>query len=137
MSVKTYDPREVRVTIAGLIVTGYADGTSVIIERSEPNQYNEHVGAQGEVSRTATTNKTALLKITLKQTSPFNQTMQTIAATLNAAKFPTQVSNKSDLKYLGGGTETWIKIMPNKELGGEEQMREWGVFIADFTEKEG
>ena len=63
--------------------------------------------------------------------------MHTIASPLNAAKFPTQVSNKSDLKYLGGGTETWIKIMPNKELGGEEQMREWGVFIADFTEKEG
>ena len=135
--VKTYDPKEVRVTVAGLIVNGYADGTSVVIERSEPNRYNEHVGAQGEVSRTATTNRTALLKITLKQTSPFNQSLQTIESTLNAAKFPVQVSNKSDLKYLAGGTECWIKVMSNKELGGEEQMREWGIFIADFTEKEG
>jgi len=137
MAVKTYDPKEVRVTIAGLIANGYADGTSVVIERSEPNRYNEHVGTQGEVSRTATTNRTALLKITLKQTSPFNQTLQTIEATLNAAKFPVQISNKSDLKYLAGSTEAWIKMMPNKELGGEEQMREWGIFMADFAEKEG
>jgi hypothetical protein len=137
MSVKTYNPKEVRVTIAGLIVSGYGDSTSVTITRNEPNRYNEHVGAQGEVSRTATTNRTALLKIVLKQTSPFNQTMQTIEATLNAAKFHVQVSNKSDLKYLAGGTECWIKTMPDKELGGEEQMREWGIFISDFTEKEG
>jgi hypothetical protein len=27
--------------------------------------------------------------------------------------------------------------MPNKELGAEEQMREWVIFMADFTEKEG
>lgn len=135
--VQTYNPKEVRVVIAGLTATGYADGTSVVVERLEPNRYNEHVGAQGEVSRTATTNRTALLKLTLKQTSPFNQTLQVIESTLNVAKFPVSVTNKSDLAYLAGGTECWVKTMPNKELGGEEQMREWGIFIADFTEKEG
>jgi hypothetical protein len=137
MAVQTYNPKEVRVTIAGQIVTGYADGTSVVIERGIPERYTAHVGAQGEVSRTATTNRTARLKITLKQTSPFNQTLQVIESTLNAAKFPTQISNKSDLKYLAGASESWIEVMPNKELGGEEQMREWVIFMADFTEKEG
>ena len=33
MAVQTYNPKEVRVTVAGQIVTGYADGTSVVIER--------------------------------------------------------------------------------------------------------
>lgn len=137
MAVKTYDPKEVRISIAGFLATGYADGTSIVIERNEPNRYNEHVGAQGEVSRTATTNRTALLKITLKQTSPFNQTLQTVEATLNAAKFPVSIQNKSDLSYLAGSSEAWIKTMPNKELGQEEQMREWTIFLADFAEKEG
>jgi hypothetical protein len=137
MAVQTYNPKEVRVTIAGQIVTGYGDGVSVQVERGIPERYVSHVGAQGEVSRTATTNRTAKLKITLKQTSPFNQTLQVIESTLNAAKFPVQVSNKSDLKYLAGASESWIESMPNKELGGEEQMREWVIFMADFTEKEG
>lgn len=134
--VKTYNPKEVRVTIAGQIATGYGDG-AIIIERGIPELYTAHVGIQGEVSRTSTTNRTAKLKFTLKQTSPFNQTLQTIAATLNAAKFPVQISNKSDLKYIAGSSEAWIESMPNKELGGEEQMREWVIFMADFAEKEG
>ena len=137
MAVQTYNPKEVRVTIAGLIATGYADGTSVVIERGIPERYTAHVGAQGEVSRTATTNRTAKLKISLKQTSPFNATLQKIEATLNIAKFPVAISNQSDLKYLAGSSEAWIESMPNKELGGEEQMREWVIFMADFAEKEG
>ncbi len=137
MAVQTYNPKEVRVTIAGFIPTGYADGTSIVIERSEPNLYNAHVGAQGEVSRTATTNRTALLRITLKQTSPFNQTLQTIEKTLNAAKFPISITNKSDLKYIAGSSEAWIQSLPNKELGQDEQMREYVFFMADFAEKEG
>ena len=64
MSVQTYNPKEVRVTIAGQIVTGFGDGASVVIERSVPERYTPHVGAQGEVSRTATTNRTAKLKFT-------------------------------------------------------------------------
>ena len=135
--VQTYNPKDVRVTIAGLIANGFSDGTSVTVEKSESNLYNEHVGAQGEVSRTSTTNRTALLKISLKQTSPFNAALQKIALTLNVAKFPVSITNSSDLKYLGGAAECWIKTVPNKELGGEEQMREWGIFMADFTEKEG
>lgn len=137
MAVQTYNPADVRVIIAGIVVTGYADGTSIVIERSEPNLYNEHVGAQGEVSRTATTNRTALLKFTLKQTSPFNTQMQLIVNTLNSAKFPVSVQNKSDLKYKGGSSEAWVKTLPNKELGQDEQMREYAIFMADFTEKEG
>ena len=136
MAVQTYNPKEVRVTVAGQIVTGFGDG-AITIERSVPERYNPHVGIQGEVSRTSTTNRTAKLKFTLKQTSPFNQKLQVIEATLNAAKFPVQVSNKSDLKYVAGSSEAWIESMPNKELGGEEQMREWVIFMADFTEKEG
>ena len=52
---------------------------------------------KGEVSRTATTNRTAKLKITLKQTSPFNQTLQVIESTLNAAKFTVTTPNASDV----------------------------------------
>ena len=88
MSVKTYDPREVKGNDCWSNCDRLCRWNEVVIERSEPNQYNEHVGAQGEVSRTATTNKTALLKNHFKTDKPFNQTMQTIAATLNAAKFP-------------------------------------------------
>lgn len=137
MAVQTYNPADVKVVIAGYVVSGFADGTSVVIERSEPNLYNEHVGSQGEVSRTATTNRTALLKFTLKQTAPFNTQMQLIANTLNSAKFHVSVQNKSDLKYKGGSSEAWIKSLPNKELGQDEQMREYAVFMADFSEKEG
>jgi hypothetical protein len=135
--VKTYNPKEVRVTIANLNVSGLADGNSIVIERSQPLRYNSHVGTLGEVSRTATVDRTARLKLTVKQTAPFNQTLQVIEATLNVAKFPVQISNKSDLKYLANATECWIESMPNKELGMEEQMREWVIFMADFTEKEG
>lgn len=136
MAVQTYNPADVRVTVAGKVVTGFADATSIVIERNA-ELYTAHVGSQGEVSRTALTNKTALLKFTLKQTSPFNTQMKLIADTLNAAKFPVSVINKSDLQYKAVSSEAWIQSLPNKELGADEQMREYVIFMADFSEKEG
>jgi hypothetical protein len=135
--VKTYDPKKVRLVIAGVIATGLADGNSIIVEKNEPNLTTEHVGSQGEVSRTMTTNRTALLKLMVKSTSPFNEKLYLIANTLNAAKFPIQLENSSDLKFLAVGSECWVKVIPNREFGQEEQMREWQLFISDYAEKEG
>ena len=115
MAVQTYNPADVRVTVAGKVVTGFADATSIVIERNA-ELYTAHVGSQGEVSRTALTNKTALLKFTLKQTSPFNTQMKLIADTLNAAKFPVSVINKSDLQYKAVSSEAWIQALPNSVL---------------------
>lgn len=137
MAVQTYNPADVRIVIAGYVVSGFADSNSIRIERNQPALYNAHVGSQGEVSRTATTDRTAKLIISLKATAPFNTQMQLIANTLNAAKFPVSVQNKSDLKYKGGSSEAWIESLPNKELGQDEQMREYTIFMADFSEKEG
>lgn len=135
--VKTYDPKKVRLVIAGAIATGLADGNSIIVEKNEPNLTTEHVGSQGEVSRTMTTNRTALLKLMVKSTSPFTEKLYAIANTLNAAKFPIQLENQSDLKFFANAFECWVKVIPNREFGQEEQMREWQFFMADYAEKEG
>lgn len=137
MAVQTYNPADVKVIIAGYVVSGFADGTAISIIQNEPMQYDAHVGIQGEVSRTKKNNKTALLKFTLKHTAPFNTQMELINNTINAAKFPVSIQNKSDLQYKGGGAECWIQKMPDDEFGDTEQMQEYEVFISDYSKKRG
>ena len=70
MSVRTYDPREVIITIGGVPMSGFSDGTFLEIARSEPT-WNMVVGADGYTTRGKTNNFSGQVTITLKPLSRF------------------------------------------------------------------
>jgi hypothetical protein len=80
--VSTYDPKKVIITLGGVPINGYADGTFVQID---PNSeaWTKKVGADGEVARGLSNDNTHTIQITLLQTSLSNTYLRTV---MNADK---------------------------------------------------
>jgi hypothetical protein len=80
--VGTYDPKKVIITLGGVPIGGYADGTFVQID---PNgeTWTKKVGADGEVARALSNDNTHTIQITLMQTSLSNAYLRTV---MNADK---------------------------------------------------
>jgi len=130
MSVKTYSPGDTILTIDGNIITGFADGTFIVVER-EVDAYAKVVGADGEVSRTKSANRSGSMTLTLKQSSNSNYTLGTLAAAdeqSDASVVDIQCEdNLGNITFAGEG---WIRKQPNQELSSDETSREWAFDMA-------
>lgn len=130
----TYDPGLYVLTLFGLIIGGYADGTFIEIQREE-DAFFKKVGAGGEVSRTRNRNRSGSLKLTLKQTSATNELLSAKA----------DLDEKGGVGYgamllkdLGGATiasceQAWIKKRPSVGLAKEEGTREWEIDLGELN----
>lgn len=123
---KTYDPLQVSVILGSHIVTGFADGTFVSIERN--NQTFELVsGASGETARAKSNDRSGTVTITLMQTSESNSVLSGFAAAdelSNSGKFPIIVKdNNGDSLY--EATEAWVQQPASVEFSKEISEREW------------
>jgi hypothetical protein len=80
--VSTYDAKKVIITLGGVPIGGYADGTFVQVD---PNSgtWTKKVGADGEVARALSNDNTHTFVITLMQTSLSNAYLRTV---MNADK---------------------------------------------------
>jgi hypothetical protein len=78
----TYDPKKVIITLGGVPIGGYADGTFVQIDPNSET-WTRKVGADGEVVRSLSNDNTHTIQITLMQTSLSNAYLRT---TMNADK---------------------------------------------------
>lgn len=131
MSVETYSPQDVALSIGGNLMNGFADGTFISIER-EVDAYTKMVGADGEVSRTRSANKSGMMTLTLKQTSDSNRVLGAYMAldeTDNSGIFDCQLSDNLGNKIFS--SEAWIRKVPNSEYGSDESNREWTIDLAD------
>lgn len=72
--IATYDPNEVIISVLGVTVTGYADGSFVDLEYDE-DAFSLVVGAGGETARVRSQNRSATITLTLMQTSPINDAL--------------------------------------------------------------
>jgi hypothetical protein len=80
--VGTYDPKKVIITLGGVPIGGYADGTFVQIDPNSET-WQKKVGADGEVARSLSNDNTHTMQITLMQTSLSNAYLRTV---MNADK---------------------------------------------------
>lgn len=78
MAIKTYSVGDVVLVVGGSLISGFADGTFVTVER-EVDAMTKVVGADGEVSRTRSANYSGMLTATLKQTSDSNRILASYA----------------------------------------------------------
>lgn len=121
----TYDPKSVIITFGSVAIEGFAD--DIITVTPNEDFFTKQVGADGEVSRARSANRTHDVVITLKQTSLSNLYLSGILEAdgiSNAGALPLSITD------LGGSTlffwpEAWIRTPPEVGFGKELKDREW------------
>lgn len=131
MAVRSYDPKQVIVTVGGIPISGYTEGTFVTVTRDE-DTWTKNVGADGLVSRVKTNNFTGSCVITLKQTSPSNDVLSGFIATdeaTNIGVVPVLVKDLSGTSIYFSATG-WIKKWADSSFSKEIGDREWTIDLS-------
>lgn len=126
MAVRTYDPKQVIISIGGIPMSGFSDGTFLEIERDEAT-WTKTVGADGLVTRAKTNNRSGTLTLTLKQSSPSNDVLSGILAldeATNAGVVPVLVKDLSG-NSIYFSARAWISQFPNSSFGKDIADRQW------------
>ena len=120
MGLKTYDPKQVTLVIGTHTVTGYMDGTFINASRNE-DAFTTVVGADGEVTRVKSNNKSGRITATIKQSSDSNDVLSAILAA-------DELGNAGIVPIL-------IKDLKGRTLGAAA--RAWGVKMAEIVYSKG
>lgn len=124
--VDTYDPKDIIVTVAGNIITGYAQDSFVEVDR-ESNQVEDEVGAEGDVARRVTNDRRGSITITLLQTSRSNLILSGLARADELSGdgvFPVLIKDNRGID-LHLAPNSWIQKMPRTVYRAGIEGREW------------
>jgi len=133
MAVRTYDPSQVIITVAGTPMSGFADGTFISAMRSE-DAFTKSSGADGVTSRAKSSDRSGEITLTLAQTSPSNDVLSGIALAdelTNTGVVPIIIKDASGRTNLFSGNG-WIRKTPESVFSKEIENREWIFDIADM-----
>jgi hypothetical protein len=130
---KTFDPGLHVVNFAGLLITGFADGTWISAERNA-DAFIPYVGADGEVSRARQRDRSGIVRITLAQTSASNRSLALLAK--QDELFGTGVGALL-IKDLGStlvlsADSAWIQKLPTVDRAKEVGTQEWAIYCANL-----
>ena len=130
---KNHDPGRIVGSWKGIPFLGFMDGTFLSAARAEA-AFSESVGAQGDVTRVRSRNRTGTVTLTLKAASPTNDllTAQAILDELTGLGYGPLL-----IKDLNGTTVVeaaiaWIEKVPDTEFATEESGREWVFKCAEL-----
>lgn len=132
MAVLTYDPKAVIITIGGVPMSGYADGTFCEISR-DAQAFTKVVGADGTTTRVKSNNTGGTLTVTLKQSSPSNDVLSSFAqadALTNSGVVPILVKDLSGNSDYFSATG-WVQKLPDSIFANEINNRVWVFDLAD------
>jgi hypothetical protein len=133
MAFATFDAKEVQVIFGGNPITGYADGTFVSIAFDE-QQWNKVTGADGLTSRSKTNNYAGTVTITLLQTSPGNDILNSYwkKDRQSNAGATTLLIKDSLGRTRWSAQHAWVQQMPDQDFSKETEDREWVIDCADL-----
>lgn len=123
---KTYDPSKVIINYGGVPIQGYADGSFISIS-ANAQAFTKVVGADGEVTRSKSSDYTSEVGITLQQSSLSNDYLSTIHnldKTSNAGALPLEILDLSGTT-LFFWPEAWVRQLPDVEKAKEIGENEW------------
>lgn len=132
MAVRSYDPKDVVISISGVPMSGFADGTFLEIT-ADTQQFTKVVGADGYTTRVKSNNYGAVMTLTLSQTSPSNDILSGILALDRAANrgvVPVLIKDMSGTTIFFAGTG-WIQQFPDVTYGNEINNRAWAFDLAE------
>ncbi len=134
-----YSPDEVDVLVAGVPITGWADGEFLTIEWTT-DRFVSQVGTDGEVTRSRSGDYRATATIRLMQTSDSNDLLSALAASdrlaRNGAGVGAFLVKDNQGRSLYTAANCWVRRTPNPSFDREATEREWVIEIAnldDFT----
>jgi hypothetical protein len=126
MAVKTYDPKAVAIIIAGIPISGIADGTFITAARDNP-MWNSGAGSDGEGYRAKSNDKSGTVTLTLLQTSASNDALSALAKLDEASGDgvgPLLIKDNSG-RTLIAAESCWIEKPADAEFAREISNREW------------
>lgn len=135
MSIKTYSPGDVTLSVGGNLIAGYADGTFIVMER-EVDAMTKVVGADGEVSRTRSANFSGMVTLTLKQTADSNRVLGSyllLDEGDGSGTFDVMLMDNLGNKMFAA--EGWCRKGPNEEFSSEQTNREWVIDLARIRQE--
>ena len=123
-----YDPEGCFLNLSGIIISGFAEGTFIEIERDEA-VFTKKTGSQDDATRTINRNTGGKVKFTLMQQAPCNDQLQALldkdVATLlgyGALSFTEFLSNTvADTSW------AWIEKQPKVERAKESMVVQWEI----------
>lgn len=137
---REYDPTQITVSFAGIVVEGYADGEFVRIER-DTDDFQDVVGTDGEVSRARSSDLRATVTIILMQTSPSNALLSALRqADLDnpggAGVGPLVIRDRLGTS-IHRSDQAWIAKAPDVSYDRTPTPREWKIRCARLTGVDG
>lgn len=131
--VTTYDPTRVIASIGPVLLTGFADGEAITIER-DADAETPSVGVDGDVVRVRSANKLARVTVRLQGGSPANAGLRALRA-LNNPLIPQADQGAFMMTDLNTGTRVfsntaWVSKEPLPSLSAEAPVYEWEITCA-------
>lgn len=132
MALNTYDPKEIIVTVNGLIMSGFAEDV-VTVARAEDSVRDE-VGADGEVVRILSNDRRGNVTISLLPTSASNadlSALQLADEVTGGSVFPLLIQDNrgNDLHV---AAEAWVVKPPDAVYNKTAAPRVWNIRTADI-----
>lgn len=129
-----YDSGRIVGSWKGIPFLGFMDSTFLNAERNE-DAFTESVGAQGDVTRVRSRNRTGTVTLTLQAASPTNDLLsaQAILDELTGLGYGPLLIKDLNGTTLVEAAVAWIKKVPAVEFGTEASGREWVFTCADLV----
>ena len=140
MSAKFYSGDRVSVIIAGIPITGYADGEFMRIVKDN-DDFGDVIGTDGEVARWATGDDRGTATLLLLQTSSSNALLSALSRLDKSQPGGAGVGNFL-VRDQGGSSiyradQCWVLKPPDVSFGREVGSREWPIRLAKIERTDG
>jgi hypothetical protein len=135
MGLKSYNAAEVTVIFGTRALKGLAEGSFVTVSRTE-DAFTMQVGADGEVTRSRTNNRSGSIEITLQQASEDNAYLQQqaiIDENTGAGILPVKIMDQSG-SYVAAAAEAWIRKSADNEFARDSGERTWTIDCAQLDQ---
>lgn len=133
MAVRTFDPKSVIITVGGVPMSGFADGTFLEVT-ADTQQFTKVIGADGFVTRVKTNNYGGVMTLTLGQTSPSNDVLSGFLAAdriSNLGVVPILIKDLSGTTILFSATG-WLQQFADVTFGNTNNNRAWNFDLAEM-----
>lgn len=133
---KQYDPSQVTI-IFGSIISGYADGSFLSVERNE-DSYTLQMGTDGEGTRSKSNNRSGRATFTLMQSSDSNDALSALhlldESTPNGDGVLPLLIKDLEGRTIYEAEKAWIVKSPTSEFDREATSREWIIETHELTQ---
>lgn len=130
---KQFNPKDVIVTYGGAILSGFADGTFVNVERTS-DAFTMSTGADGETTRVGSADRSGTITLTFNQSSPSNDVLSLIANNderQGNGVLPFLVKDSNGTSVFATAY-AWIRKMPAAAWSKDVETREWVLDCAEL-----